>query len=347
MTTTDGGGPAVLDPLDEPPEEPESTSTRRRKLVLLMLLLVVIGGFAAVFGWYLHTRKPLSQLPGLAGSKLPHYELSLYGVTQPLGVASTPSGDRVYVTESDGPRTVVVFDRSGKKVGTLRPPTSTGPAHTPVYVAISPVNQDVYVSDRATSAVYVYSSKGTYLRTFAPKGAAAKNWAPLGLAFSPDGNLYVTDVGAPAHRLLVLSTDGTLERAIGVPEHLTFPNGVAVDKRGNVFLSDSNNGRLLVFGPAGSVLASLGRGVGQGALGLPRGVALDDSGRLFVVDTTDHMVRVFRVGAGTSAPGFLGSFGGAGQLEGTFRFPNGVAADNRGRLYVTDRDNNRVQVWSY
>lgn len=346
MTTFDGGA-AVLDRSDEQPPEPPQRSTRRRKAVLLALLLVVLGLFGAVFGWYLHTRKPLSELPGLAGSKLPHYQLSMYGVAQPLGVAVTRSGDRVYVTQSDGPRDVVVFDRSGRKVGTLAPPKATGVDHVPVYVAVDPVNDDVYVSDRSTAKVYVYSAKGTYLRTFAPKGLEKKGWAPLGLAFAPDGTLYVTDVGLPAHRVLVVARDGTLVRTIGAQQQLSFPNGLAVDGRGDVFVSDSNNGRLLVFARDGQLLASIGRGVGQGALGLPRGVAIDDGGRLFVVDATDHMVRVFRVGSRPASPSYLGSFGDEGQLDGTFRFPNGGAADERGRLYVTDRDNNRVQVWSY
>lgn len=346
MTTFDGGA-AVLDrPGEQPPQEPPR-STRRRKLVLLALLLVVLGLLGAVFGWYLHTRKPLSALPGLAGSKLPHYELSMYGVTQPLGVAVTPSGDRVYVTQSDGPRNVAVFDRTGKRIGTLAPPTSTGPDHVPVYVAVDPVDADVYVSDRATAAVYVYSAKGAYLRAFTPKGLEKKGWAPLGLAFAQDGTLYVTDVGLPVHRVLVIGRNGVVVRTMGAEQHLSFPNGVVVDKRGDVMVSDSNNGRLLVFSRDGQVLAVLGRGVGQGALGLPRGLALDDSGRLFVVDATDHMVRGYRLGSRPGNPTYLGSFGDEGQLDGTFRFPNGGAADERGRLYVTDRDNNRVQVWTY
>jgi sugar lactone lactonase YvrE len=59
-------------------------------------------------------------------------------------------------------------------------------------------------------------------------------------------------------------------------------------------------------------------------------------------------VRVYRVGdAEHPSPGYLGSFGQEGLRDGNFEFPNGIAVDNRGRVYVTDRENNRVQVWSY
>jgi len=326
---------------------PVKKDNRKKKIAALTVLLLIL---AALFGWYLLNRKPLTELPGLSVAKTPHYEFSINDVKHPLGVAVTSSGDRIYVTESDGERLVRVYDRAGKPVGTLKPPASTGTAHTPVYVAINPTNQDVYVSDRVTASVYVYDAKGTYLRTFAPKGKLDGGWAPLGLAFAPDGSLYATDVrgaGNKAHRVLAFGPDGTLVRSMGTPGQLNFPNGIAVDSQGNIEVSDSNNGRLVVFSPYGKMLATISSGVGEGDLGLPRGVAVDDAGRLYVVDTTDHMIRYYGIDKSKATPTYVGSFGGEGQLDGMFQYPNGVATDTRARIYVTDRENNRVQVWGY
>ncbi|MEP7036462.1 MAG: hypothetical protein ABI934_12805, partial [Actinomycetota bacterium] len=119
------------------------SKSTKRKISLLMVLLLI---FAALFVWYLLNRKPLSELPGLSSTTLPHYEMSIYGANKPLGVAVTPTGDRIYVTESDGARLVRVYDSAGKKTGTLTPPSSTGLKHLPMYVAINPKTQDVYVS---------------------------------------------------------------------------------------------------------------------------------------------------------------------------------------------------------
>jgi sugar lactone lactonase YvrE len=44
---------------------------------------------------------------------------------------------------------------------------------------------------------------------------------------------------------------------------------------------------------------------------------------------------------------YLGSFGTPGVANGTFAYPNGIAVDARGRLYVADSANDRVQLWSY
>lgn len=323
-----------------------SSRRRRRTLIALAVLVPILAAFALVVVWYMTTRKPLSTLPGL-DRQVPHYAFSIYDVAHPLGVTATRSGDRIYVTESDGDRLVRVYDRSGTPVGTLAPPATTGESHVPVYVAINPTNGHVYVSDRATATVYVYDRNGTFLQPFTPKGDTGGGFAPLGLAFDKQGRLYATDVGGAAHQVLVFDVDGSVRGSLGRSAHLSFPNGIAVDGHGNVYVTDSNNGRLVVFDPAGQMIATVTRGVGEGDLGLPRGVTVDGD-RLYVVDTSNHTVRMYRVSeAEAASPKYLESFGEEGTLDGRFEFPNGIAADSRARLYVTDRENNRVQVWTY
>jgi len=327
-----------------------STKMTKKRKGMIAALLTLLVFLALLFAWYLMNRKPLSELPGLSQTKLPHYEFSMYGTVQPLGVAANAAGDRIYVTESGGKTVVHVFDHAGKPVGTLKPPTSTGASHIPVYVAINPTNQDVYVSDRATGSIYVYDEKGRFLRTFAPKGDLGGKWNPLGLAFDPHGTLYATDVRplpAKSHRVLAFAPDGTLVRSMGAPGQLSYPNGIAVDAHGNIEVSDSNNGRLVVFNVAGTMIGTISSGIGEGDLGLPRGAAVDDSSRLYVADTSDHQVRIYAIDTSKAVPTYIGSFGGEGQIDGTFEYPNGVATDKRARVYITDRENNRVQVWGY
>jgi len=354
-----------------PPQSPESTSSlidgfsdvageaaptkmskKRKSMIAALLIALVI--LALLFVWYLMNRKPLSELPGLSSTTMPHYEMSIYGTTKPIGVAVTPTGDQIYVTESDGTRLVRVYDHAGKQTGALTPPASTGvgpAAHLPMYVAINPTTQDVYVSDRLTSSIYVYDASGKYVRTFTPKGdLGTPKWAPLGLAFAPDGTLYVTDVrgkDSKNHRIVVFGPDGTLVRSMGAPGQLSFPNGIVVDAQGNIEVSDSNNGRLVVFSPYGKMMATISQGIGEGDLGLPRGTSVDDAGRLFVADTSDHQIRIYTIGESTAVPTYIGSFGEEGQQDGMFEYPNGVATDARAHIYITDRENNRVQVWGY
>ncbi|HET9654137.1 MAG TPA: SMP-30/gluconolactonase/LRE family protein [Kineosporiaceae bacterium] len=333
--------------VEQPEPQPEG---RRRRIVVLSVAITLIALLVALTTWYLRTGKPLSQLPGLGqNGQPPHYLFSVYGVNKPLGVAVSPDGDRIYVSESTGDRVVKVFDRTGAAKGTLKPPADSGTNHAPVYIAVNPRTQDVYVSDRTTAAIYVYGRDGAYRRTFRPKGDLGAQWAPLGVAFDSYGRLYVTDVRSTgAHRLLVLTPDGALERSVGESAGLTFPNGVAVDSRGVVSVADSNNSRVLMFDRDGKPGGRLVSESGDTALGIPRGVAVDDSNRLYVVDLANHAVRIYKIAdAVTGTPQYMASFGTEGTGDGAFEYPNGVAADSRARLYITDRENNRLQVWSY
>jgi DNA-binding beta-propeller fold protein YncE len=327
-------------------EDEAGRRKRRRKLILFSILAALVSLMALFGGWYLLTRKPIPEiLPGITEDALPKYSYAIYGVQKPIGIAVSPSGDRIYVAETEGQRTVHIFDGKGNPAGTFAPPKSLPGSRTPVYIAIDPTNGDVYVSDRVARAVYIYDASGAYRRAFTPK-SAMPDWQPLGLAFDQQGNLYVGDVSAPFHRIHEFRSDGTLIRTIGQAGQFNFPNGLAVDAKGNLLVVDGNNGRLLQIDGTGRQVGALAHGVGAGELALPRGVAVDDQGRLYVVDATGQGVDVYRFND-TKIPKFIGLLGTEGAGDGQFEFPFGVATDARGRIYIADWANNRVQIWSY
>jgi DNA-binding beta-propeller fold protein YncE len=332
-------------------DEPEGQPRRqpRRKAILLLALVGLLATLVTIAIWYLLFRQPITALPlpGISEPQVPTYATAIYGATQPFGVAVSPSGDRIYVAQSGGDQTGLVFDASGTKVGTMVPPASTGTQHVPVYLAVDPLNGEVYVSDRLAGAIYVYDRDGAYQRMLT-LAQPRPGWQPLGLAFDSNGLLYVTDLSGPFEKVLVIDRTASVVRTLGENDKLTFPNGVTVDAAGNVYVSDSNDGRLLVYGADGTVRAQVGRGAGQGNLGLPRGLAVDGQGRVFVADSTGQGVFVFSTLSGDSQRlAYLGYFGGEGAADGSFEFPNSVAVDARGRVYVADTFNNRVQIWSY
>jgi DNA-binding beta-propeller fold protein YncE len=315
--------------------------------LVLLALLGLLAMLATIAIWYLLFRQPINPLPPIPESRVPGYATSVYGVNNPVGVAVSPDGGRIYVAETEGDRVVRVFDAAGNLVATAAPPESTGTEHVPVFVAIDPLTSEVYVTDRPTGAVYIYDRDGAYQRTLT-LAEPIPGWQPVGIAFDPQGQLYVTDVSGAYPRVLVIDRTANVVRSMGETSELAFPNSLAVDGAGNVYVADSNNGRLMVFGPDGAVVAQVGRGTGQGNLGLPRGIAVDGQGRVYVGDATGQGVFVYRTPTDDSRRlDFLGFFGGEGIADGTFEFPNGVAADAQGRVYVADTVNDRVQVWSY
>lgn len=323
---------------------------RRRRRTVLLVLLLALAAAVALFGiWYLLNRKPISEfpLPGITIQPVPHYSYSIYDVVAPTGVAVNADGSRIYATQTEADPQVIAFDAAGNQVASFKPPVTAGREHVPVYVAVNPVNGDVYVSDRATGTVEVYAADGAHLRTFDP-GPDLEGWAPLGLAFDAAGSLFVTSVGAPFQAVHRFAPDGAFVRTYGQPGDFNFPNGVAVDRTGNVYVTDSNNGRLVVFDGDGAEVAQIPRGARPGELGLPRGTTVDDAGRIYVADVTLQGVQVYKaLTADVSQPEYLGRFGEQGSGDGGFRQPNAVAVDGRSHVYVADWRNNRIQVWTH
>ncbi len=124
-----------------------------------------------------------------------------------------------------------------------------------------------------------------------------------------------------------------------------FPNAAVVDSQGRFYVTDGNNGRVSMWDVQDNFLLSFGRGTGDEALNLPRGTWLDKKDRLHVVDAVGHTVRVYDVSG--AEPVFLYKFGDLGAEDGLFNYPNDICMDDSSYLFIVDRENNRVQVWSY
>ena len=345
LAETPGAGappPAVPTVEDAPPPE------RRRRYLLLLLLFGLLALVIAFAIWYFIFRQPFQNIiPNLAFTTPPTYVSSTYGLSQPLGVAVNSDGSRIYVTQGGGDQATVLIDGAGNHLATLAPPVGVVARSTQLYVAINPKTGDVYATDRSAGAVFRYGDDGSYKDTFNP-GAGITVWQPLAITFDADGTMYVSDAGGDYQRVHVFAADGTWLRDLGSAGLFAFANGIGIDKAGNVYVSDSNNGRLIVFDKTGAELGRIQRGAAEGDLGLPRGVAVDGDGRVYVVDSTGQGVKLFRaLQQGETAPAFQVRFGTEGTVDGAFEFPNGVAVDGRGRVYITDWNNNRLQVWSY
>ncbi len=156
-------------------------------------------------------------------------------------------------------------------------------------------NGEVWVTDRLLQRVFIFNADGTYLRTFEPSGDTAKTWAPIAIAFDSADNVYIADVGIlKQHQIIEFSTDGTEIRRWGTtvqtkrmedsPGGFYYPNGIAIAKNGDIFVSDSNNRRVQVFSKDAEFKYVIPTS------GTPRGMVIDSQQRLYVVDAFAHTV---------------------------------------------------------
>jgi serine/threonine protein kinase, bacterial len=320
---------------------------RRALLALIGALIGVIVAVGALFLYYVITRAPVTTLPGIqqAAQGLPPRRLfDFAGTASPVGIAVTPDGERIFVAEGGGQRLIKVFNREGRPIGQLAAPGSTPGTRNPAHLAVDN-NGRLFAVDRARAAVDIYSASLEWEAMWQPRALdTLGGWLPNGIAFGPDDRVYITEIGRQEHSVLVLDRDsGTLlqvlSRNSGVEGGLDFPVQAAADQDGRVYISDGNAGRVLAISPSGVNMVG---GSADAAIGLPRGLTVSGQ-KLFVADASTQRILVF---ATADHPTFLHAFGDEDSEEG-LAYPNAVAVDRTGRVYVADRGNHRVQVWSY
>ena len=158
--------------------------------------------------------------------------------------------------------------------------------------------------------------------------------------------------GSNLSPILEFDPSGKLLRSFGAGMFV-FPHGICVDKEGNVWVTDGDGKdgkghQVFKFSPDGRVLMTLGKpgvaGDGPEAFNRPSDVIVAPNGDIFVADGHggDSNARIVKFSKDGK---FIKSWGKKGIVPGEFDTPHGLAFDSKGRLFVADRNNNRIQIF--
>jgi sugar lactone lactonase YvrE len=177
---------------------------------------------------------------------------------------------------------------------------------------------------------------------------------------APSGHIWVAErcgVNSCANSSLdpVLEFDpaGKLVSSFGA-NLLIFPHGIWMEKDGSLWLTDGQgaNGKghqVFKFSPQGKVLMTLGKagvaGDGPDTFNQPNAVAIAPNGDIFVSDGHNPGRGNARVVKLSKDGKFIKQWGGHGSAPGQFEVPHTLAFDSKGRLFVGDRANNRIQIF--
>jgi DNA-binding beta-propeller fold protein YncE len=238
-------------------------------------------------------------------------------------------------------------------------------------VSVDPAG-NVYVADRENNRVQKFTWDGRHIASLGRNGGdgslgtgPGELSGPFSVATDGWGDVYVVD--SRNNRVQKFDSTGRFLRMWGrnggdgsrgsLPGELAYPRGIEVDRWGTIYVSDHDNHRVQKFTRDGELLAVWGRNGGDGSSGSgpgefwePRGLAIDARGNVYVAEKLNH--RVQKLAPDGRFLGSWGKDGGAGGGEraigsgdGEFNLPYDVAIDSRGRVYVTDTSNTRVQVF--
>lgn len=188
---------------------------------------------------------------------------------------------------------------------------------------------------------------------------SVENWATLPaniqwaqvISVDPDthGNIWVFHRSEP--NILEFDPSGKLLKSFGTG--FAQAHGLAIDRDGNIWVTDAQakdgkGQQVFKFSPEGKLLMTLGKagvaGSGPDTFNGPSDVVIAPNGDIFVADghygdNTGRVVKFSKDGK------FLKAWGKRGSGPGEFDEPHSIAMDSKGRVFVADRKNNRIEIF--
>jgi hypothetical protein len=256
------------------------------------------------------------------------------GLRHPEGVACSGSTLVVGDTENDRLLRYTIEGKSVKGGTEIKIPQLS----SPICVQINSKGE-IFALDGRQRRIVRLGPDGAFKGYVAAEGAPSPSTlVARSFKIGPDDALYVLDVFSS--RVVVMAADGKYQRQIDFPADYGFFSDVAVDGRGTVLVVDSI--RAMVWAAAGkaATFSPLG-GPLKEHMTFPAYLTADRRGIIYITDEYGGDVGMLsRDGS------FLGKQLGMGWNEGFLSYPSQICVDDREEVFIADRGNSRVQVFT-
>ncbi|CAF3851546.1 unnamed protein product, partial [Adineta steineri] len=215
--------------------------------------------------------------------------------------------------------------------------------YSPTDVIADQQNHSIIIADRDNRRVIQWLNQKQQI--------LIENIDCYGLAMDENGFLYVSDykknevrrwkMGEYNNGILVAGGNGEGNQL----NQLHWPTFIFVDEDQTVYVSDSNNHRVMKWRKGAKTGKTVAGGNGQGnnlkQLSAPRGVIVDDLGQIYVADSENQ--RIMRWCEGKEEGEIVVGGNGQGNEPNQLNGPRGLSFDDEGNLYATDHLNQRIQ----
>lgn len=269
----------------------------------------------------------------------------VYGRARVMGAPHQVTSDsmlRVIISDPDL-RAVHVFDPKGQASFSILGDQGRR-LRLPAGVAVD-AEDNIYIADSEAGMVLVYNQYGQFVRYIGNFHGENMYERPTGIAIDRKaGRLYLADT--PRNLVFVLDLQGNVLKRLGKDRHgngsgeFVSPTQIAVSDHGIVIL-DAEGSRIQVLDFDGNRIAYY-RVVVDPHPGADRenGLAVDREGNIYISYVARSIIAAYKPD-GTP----MGTFGQSGSRIGEFLAPKGLWVDANNRIYVSDTENARVQVF--
>jgi outer membrane protein assembly factor BamB len=183
---------------------------------------------------------------------------------------------------------------------------------------------------------------------FEPENTMPKGWyfgRVSAVATDSSGEVYVFQRGEDADPIVVFDKDGKYLRSWGRDLDFGNEHGLRVDPDDNVWITDNGNHQVMKFTREGKLLLTLGvrgeSGEDDKHFFRPADITFGPDGSVYVADGYGN-ARVVKF----SPEGeYITAWGKHGTGESEFNIVHSAAVDSKGTVYVSDRENNRIQIF--
>jgi len=257
------------------------------------------------------------------------------GLRQPEGVACNDKTTLIVGdTGNDRLLRYTVEDKNVKPAGEIKVPQLSNPIRVEMNS-----KGEIFALDGKQRRIARFGPGGEFKDYINPEGVPPPaGFVPRGFKIDRNDNIYILDVFSA--RVLVLSPDGKYQRHLDFPKGSGFFSDLAVDFKGTIFLVDSLKAMVSAAAKEAKGFTPLTKSLRE-YLSFPTYITTDGRGILYVVDEN---------GAGIVLLGQDGSFLGRqlamGWNEGLVYYPSQMCLNEKGEVFIADRGNSRVQVFS-
>jgi hypothetical protein len=296
--------------------------------VMIFFILLVIGLYSLVESFSAETVK-LKYIQSV------YFDEKGAGMKQPEGIACNDKFLLV-VGDTENDRLIQYsFQERSLKAGTE---IKVQQLSNPIRLQINSKGE-IFALDGKKRRIIRLNPDGTFKTYVDGEGVPSPStFVPRSFKIDPQNNIYILDIFSA--RVLVLNPEGKYQKQIPFPKDYGFFSDLSVDSKGSILLIDSVRAMVFSAPKDSNSFSPITKSLRE-YLNFPTSITNDNRGTIYIVDENGSGIII--LGQDGS---FLGRQLSMGWNEGLLYYPSQICINEKGEVFIADRGNSRVQIFT-